>query len=129
VTRLTILVDTSILIDHLRGNESARSALIEASKQGRKLMISVVTRTEILGGMRPGEQSGTLRLLDAIDCIEVDRTIADRAGELARAYRSSHPRVDVVDYILAATAQLANAELWTRNVKHFPMFDRLAAPY
>ena len=31
--------------------------------------------------------------------------------------------------LIAATATVSGAELWTRNVKHFPMFESLAAPY
>jgi len=53
-----------------------------------------------------------------------------KAGErLANQYLRSHPDVDSVDYVIAATAQHLGAELWTRNLKHFPMFPGLSAPY
>ncbi|GAA1097327.1 hypothetical protein GCM10009648_40710 [Tsukamurella spumae] len=48
---------------------------------------------------------------------------------LARRYRASHSGIDIADYLIAATATAAGAELWTRNIKHFPMFERLESPY
>jgi predicted nucleic acid-binding protein len=36
-------------------------------------------------------------------------------------HRRSHPGIDVVDYVIAATAEEHHAELLTLHVKHFPM--------
>jgi predicted nucleic acid-binding protein len=55
--------------------------------------------------------------------------MSERAGMLANRYLRSHPGVDPVDYVVAATAQHLGAELWTRNLKHFPMFPGLSTPY
>ena len=126
---MTILIDTSVLIDHLRGDEAARRALATAAKQGERLACSVVTRVEVLAGMRPEEEQPTRRLLSALDWISVDDEIAERAGALANRFLRSHPGVDPVDFIIAATAEIHDAILWTRNVKHFPMIPDLAAPY
>ncbi len=126
---MTIVVDTSVLIDHLRGSVDARSALRQAAAAGERLTSSVLTRVEILAGMRPGEETATQLLFDVLDWIDVDDDIAVRAGRLANRYLRSHPGVDTVDYVIAATATQINAQLWTRNLKHFPMFPGLAAPY
>ena len=88
-----------------------------------------MTRVEVLTGMRPSEELPTHRLLRLLEWVPVDRKIADRAGELGRAYLRSHPGVDPVDLVIAATVELLEAELWTRNVKHFPMISGLRAPY
>lgn len=126
---MTVLVDTSILIDHLRGNDSAREALRSAADSGTRVAASVVTKVEVLAGMRPSEEDRTRRLLDVIDWIQVDDPIAEQAGALANQYLRSHPGVDPIDYIIAATAQALDADLWTRNLKHFPMFPQLSSPY
>jgi len=55
--------------------------------------------------------------------------IARRAGEFLRSYRRSHSGIDLVDYCVAATAELHGAKLVTLNVKHFPMFPDLVPPY
>jgi predicted nucleic acid-binding protein len=126
---MTVLVDTSVLVDHLRGNHAARDALAEAVARGDRLAASVVVKVEILAGMRPEEECLTRRLLDAVEWFPVTDPIAERAGELANRFLRSHPGVDPVDYIIAATATLHDAALWTRNVRHFPMFPDLRAPY
>ncbi len=126
---MTILVDTSVLVDHLRGDADSRRATSEAVRSGERLACSVVTKVEVLAGMRPDEERVTRRLLQALEWMPVDDAVAERAGALANRYLGSHPGVDPVDYIIAATAELNDAALWTRNLKHFPMFPRLTAPY
>ena len=126
---MTILVDTSVLIDHLRGDDAARRALTGATLNGARLASSTVTKVEVLAGLRQDEEEATRRLLSALDWIPVDDAIAERAGRLANRYLRSHPGVDPVDFIIAATAELHDAELWTRNTKHFPMVADLTPPY
>ena len=125
---MTVLIDTSVLIDHLRGEEAARRAQAEAARQGERLACSVITKVEVLAGMRPEEEPPTRRLLSALDWIDVDDAIAEKAGELAHRFRS-HPGVDPVDFIIAATAELHDASLWIRDVRRFPMISDLAPPY
>jgi predicted nucleic acid-binding protein len=124
-----IVADTSVLVDNLRGRPEARAAFSEALVAGERIAASVLTKTEILAGVRRGEERGTEDLLDQVDWVPVDDAIAEAAGRLARRYRESRPGVEVVDYVIAATAQELAAPLWTTNVKHFPMFPRLAPPY
>src|SRR5215217_2311165 len=116
------LVDTSVLIDHLRGNPGAVDLLHAAATAGDELWSVTVVRTEVLAGMRPREERATRRLLDALRWQDVTVAIADRAGELASKYLKSHSGVDTVDYLVAAAALELAADVWTTNVRHFPMF-------
>lgn len=126
---MTVVVDTSVLIDHLRGRAEARDALRALADSGEAMAGSVLTRTDLLAGMRAAEEEATLALLDAFDWLPVTAEVADGAGRLAQRYLRSHPGVDTVDYVIAATVESVGARLWTRNVKHFPMFAGLASPY
>jgi predicted nucleic acid-binding protein len=45
---MTIVVDTSVLIDHLRGVDGARDSLRNAAKAGERLVASVMTKIEVL---------------------------------------------------------------------------------
>jgi predicted nucleic acid-binding protein len=89
----------------------------------------VVTKVEVLAGMRASEEDATSTLLRAVEWIAVDDGVAERAGQLANRFLRSHPGVDPIDYIIAATAQQLEAQLWTRNLKHFPMYPDLTSPY
>jgi len=124
-----IVADTSVLIDHLRRRADARDLFQRARHRGETLAASVLTRVEVLAGVRPGEEAGTTALLAELEWIAVDVEIADAAGALANTFRRSHGAIDVVDYVVAATVQQTHATLWTTNVRHFPMFPQLAAPY
>jgi len=88
-----------------------------------------MTRVEVLAGMRASEKTATYGLLSLFEWIPVDEAVADRAGRTARQYLRSHPGVDPVDFVIAATAEAMDAELWTRNQKHFPMLPDLTDPY
>ena len=123
------VVDTSVLVDHLRGDPRAHALLEREARAGRELWSSVVVRTEVLAGMRCHEEAQTLALLDALSWQEVTVELADAAGALARSYLRSHPGVDVADYLVAATAELLGGDLLTLNVKHFPMFAGLEPAY
>lgn len=132
---MTVLLDTSVVIDLLRGNVAALAAVRAAVEDGHDLAASVVVKVEVLAGMRPQEEQPTRRLLEGIDWIAVDELIAESAGRLANQYALSHSGIDPMDYIIAATVhattarQGQDAQLWTRNVKHFPMFAQLQPPY
>lgn len=125
---MTSLLDTSILIDHLRGRAEATEVLLAAASDETPL-VSALTRVEIEGGMRSDQRHGVRRLFDVLDIVPVTDEIARDAGELLRRYRQSHPGIDLVDFVIAATARVTGSQLLTLNVRHFPMFDRLRAPY
>jgi len=117
------------LIDWLRGREEARALVRPAFEMSGVIAASVLSRTELLHGLRPTEHTAFERLASALDWIPVTVEIADAAGEMASAFRRSHAMIETIDYVIAATAQTIGASLWTRNVKHFPMFAGLRAPY
>lgn len=125
---MTVLVDTSVIIDVLRGHEMARQVLREARKIDR-LHASEVTRLEVLAGMRPREERSTRTLLATFWWHPVDEGIAELAGELGRKWLPGNRGIDTADLAIAATATSLDAELFTLNVKHFPMFPALTAPY
>lgn len=124
-----ILVDSDVLISHLRGVEAARAWLVDARRRTGPLAISAVSVAEIIGGMRSGEGRDVTRLLDSMELGIVGRDIAWRAGQLRREFARSHHSIGIADYLIAATALVRGWELATLNVRHFPMFAGLAAPF
>lgn len=125
---MTALVDTSILVDHLRGKRSA-AELLEAERKAGSLHASEITRLEVLAGMRPKEEERTRLLLSTLIWHEVDSAVAEEAGALGRRWLPSHGGLDGADLAIAATAILIGARLLTVNIRHFPMFPKLRTPY
>ena len=127
---MRLVLDTSVLIDHLRGVPPGAAGLIpDAIARGDELWSSQIVRAELLAGMRPTEEPATRDLLRLITWAEVDESSAEAAGALGRQYLRSHPGIDAADLIVAALVLHLGAELKTTNVKHFPMFRDLKAPY
>jgi len=118
-----------VLIDYLRGVEAARELLRSALEREEVVAASVLSRIELSIGMRPRERRATDALVGALRWLDVDAAVGEQADALARRYARSHSGIDAVDYCVAATALVNGMELWTLNVRHFPMFERLRPPW
>jgi predicted nucleic acid-binding protein len=125
---MSVLVDTSILIDYLRGHRDAAD-LLERERAAGPLHASEITRLEVLAGMRPAEERQTRSLLSTLRWYVVDEDVAEKAGELGREWLPRHRGIDGADLAIAATSLLVDARLLTLNVSHFPMFAGLSRPY
>lgn len=123
-----ILVDSDVLIAHLRGGEQAHAWLKEARRRG-PLAASVVSIAELTGGMRSTERREVWSLLGSLRAEPVTELVARRAGEFMRQYRRSHSGIGLPDYLIAATAETRGLMLATLNVRHFPMFTNLKPPF
>lgn len=126
---MRLLIDSSVLIDHLRGVEAAQALLADAARRRDELWSLTPVRTEILGGLLPGEEGTTLRLLELLRWQEVTVEVADLAALYRRRFGRSHGGIDLVDYLLAAAAEILGARLVTLNVRDFPMLPGLEPAY
>lgn len=124
-----ILVDSDVLIEHLRGNAAARDWLVSARQSSGPLAVSVVSLTEIAGGMRSPERREVMRLLGSMHRFQVTEQVAWRAATLMREYSRSHSGIGLGDYLIASTALTEGLELATLNLRHYPMFAGLARPF
>lgn len=125
---MSVLVDTSVLIDYLHGRQDAADVL-ENERAQAPLHASEITRLEVLAGMRAAEEETTCALLSTLVWHPVDADVAEEAGALGRRWLPSHNTIDSADLAIAATAIWNGCRLLTRNVGHFPMFTELRAPY
>lgn len=124
---MAAVIDTSVIIDVLRGVDEARELLRAEVRTG--VHASEITRVEVLAGMRRSEEAATRALLGVFRWHAVDEDVAESAGELGRVWLPSHRGIGAADLAIAATAQRLGLPLHTLNVKHFPMFAGIAAPY
>jgi predicted nucleic acid-binding protein len=94
------LIDSDVLIEHLRGKEPARDWLVRARQESGPLAISVVSLTEIAGGMRSPERREVMRLPGSMQRFEVTEQVARRAAALMQEYRRSHSGIGLGDYLI-----------------------------
>lgn len=123
---MTPVFDTTILIDILRGDPRAIDYALSVEDVP---ICSEVTRAEVLRGLRSEERTSAERLFRRLRWVTVDEAVARLAGEFGRQFRRSHAGIGVADLLIAATASHLGTDLATTNVRHYPMFKGLRAPY
>ena len=107
-----VLVDTDVLVDHLRAGRSFH-------EPGSSVWYSVLTRAELFAG-RMTEEAPVQRLLRPLRELPVDRRVGESAGRIRRATGLALP-----DAVIAATALVHDLPLLTRNRRHFERVSRL----
>jgi tRNA(fMet)-specific endonuclease VapC len=127
VTRF--LLDTTVLIAHLRGDEDVARFLLDLVGAGHVVGVCCVNVAEIERGIRPRERKAAEALLARLAYLPTTQEAAVRAGrymaELARRGRTLH----LADALVAATARTHGAVLVTDDVADFPMRDvRVVSP-
>lgn len=118
---MTVLVDSDILIEVLRGKDALIvSKWIDLSNSDAAVLYSSVSVAELWAGARSNEHYALNNLFRALTCVPVEAETGRRAGDYLRIFRTSHG-VGMADALIAAGTVMSNAELWTRNRKHYPM--------
>ncbi|MEP6602037.1 MAG: type II toxin-antitoxin system VapC family toxin [Nitrospirota bacterium] len=118
---MSILIDSDILIEVSRGvDKKVLDSWTRLSDSDEVLLCSPVTIAELWHGARPNEHGILNDLFTALLCVPIDREIGHRAGDYLRQYHKSH-HLELGDALIAATATIQEAALWTRNRKHYPM--------
>ena len=115
------LLDTSVIIDCLRGIKHRPQQLENLCVQGHMLGCCCVNIAEIYAGVKPGEEKVTQKLINSLEYFEITREIAQKAGKLKHFYQKRGITLHLADTLIAATALSQDLILITDNAKHFPM--------
>jgi predicted nucleic acid-binding protein len=117
----TILLDTSVIFDHLNGRAGRTEFLDRLLVEGHLLACCAVNITEVYESLRPGEEAKTDAFLDSLEHLPVTPPIARQAGLLRRDWRTKGQTLSYTDVTIAAVALSNTTPLLTDNRKHFPM--------
>lgn len=114
------LADTTILIDHLRGNLQARNFLLTYN-----VAITPVTLAELIQGTKIKKQIAVIdAAVNDLTVYSINETITTLAIDLMRKFFHSHHLL-FLDALIAATAITYKLNLVTTNIKHFQMIKEL----
>lgn len=120
----TVLIDTDIAIDYLRGNKNARDLIFQLLDSGRAYL-SILSVYELHAGMKDKEKDHTVSFIDACNIEPLSMEIAQKAGELYRKNRKQGITLTAIDCLINATAVLKNHKIATNNKGHYPNRDIL----
>ena len=115
----TVLIDTDVAIDFLRGEPYARDFLLPLWDVSQAYL-SVLTIYELYAGMKEKERDSTKDFIDACLIEPVSQEIAVKAGEWRALYREKGITLTAIDCLIASTALLQGHKIATRNVRHYP---------
>lgn len=119
---MNYLLDTTILIGHLRGKSAAVQFVLALIENGHRLGICCVNIAELYARvLTPTEEYLANRLTDRLELYNVNLQIARRAGLFWLEFSRRGISLQTTDCIIAATAIAENAILVTANTRHFPM--------
>lgn len=120
-----VLLDTTILIDLLRGRPGAVNRLQTLRTAGDRPYVCAVNVEEVERGALGSEADAIARLFDGLQVAPLGRTEGARAGRWRRDHASRGITLSQADCLVASAAVGIGARLATGNPKDFPMADLL----
>ena len=122
------LLDTNIIIDHLRGKKSIAETII---KEGGAM--SVITLGELVyGSYRSNNKAKAHKVISAIieefamSVLPVQENTVIEFAKIKAGLERSGRRLEDFDILIASTAIEHDLTLITRNSKHFKRIPRLS---
>lgn len=124
-----MILDTSFLVDVLRGERTVEQAVRTVDEQG-VARVSSITVMELWEGIHLADSSERERtvvenLLEDLREVPFDRECATLAGELTVELRRDGKPIEDADVMIAATALVHDVPVVTNNVAHFERIDGL----
>jgi predicted nucleic acid-binding protein len=111
------LLDSNVVIDALAGLPHGTRVLQEARKRPEVSVIySAITRIEVLGfpNLSAKEEEAIRRLLNEFEEVAVSNTVVERTIQIRKLVR-----IKIPDALIAASADIAQAVVVTRNTSDF----------
>lgn len=117
---MRLLLDTTVLIDYLRGAPAAER-LDERLRGGDVALTTAVNVEELVRGLFPREERHARDLVEGLIVVPLGPGEGWRAGTWRRDYAARGVTLSQADCLIAAAAVSAGAILATGNPRHFPM--------
>jgi predicted nucleic acid-binding protein len=118
-----VLLDTTVLIDLLRGRPAAVRGVRALRGGGDNVHACAINVEETVRGLRPAENEAAGRLFSALRIIPLTEREGWQAGEWRREFAQRGLTLAQADCLVAAAAVAAGARLATGNPKDFPMAE------
>ena len=121
----TWMLDTVALIDYYHGRRGVVPYLEAILDEEAAGAFSTITELELWQGIRPGEEERHEAMLALLERVPLDSAIARRAGQLRQ--QAGLDRLSLPDAAIAASADLNDYALLTRNTRDFEPLDGILA--
>lgn len=117
-----ILLDSDVIIDILR-NFRKTIEVVERLFEKSELYVSGITEAEVLAGeelTNENKKEIVMELLSRFEKFNPNNEALKLSGEFKRRYK-----ISLLDCIIAATAYVIKAELFSKNLKDFEKIEEI----
>jgi tRNA(fMet)-specific endonuclease VapC len=131
-----VCLDTSVLVDNLRGRRETVDYIRKLEATGADLSTTTINSFELFyGAYRSARREKNLAaakaLLRRLVVVELSEVASEEAGNLLAMLESKGEGIDFRDILIAAISKTQEMALVTKNTEHFsriPGLEILAAP-
>lgn len=115
------LLDTTVLIDYLRGRQPVLDAIKSMARDGHQLRVCCINVAELHSRIRPSEEVPATALLDSLEYLPISISAAKRAGDWRYEMARHGVTVATANALVAACAYENGSIVVTGNVDDFQM--------
>ena len=118
---MLLILDSTFVIDHLKGDPSARERWHRMFQEGDQPVVTEVIVCEVRTGLRDADEAILERFLLPTEFVQPGRETATLAGRWRAEIRESGRTLGLPDALIAASAFHLGAAVLTRNARDFAL--------
>jgi len=118
-----VLLDTTVLIDLLRGRPGAATRLASVRAAGDTAHACAINVEEVVRGLRATEEDAAQRLFAGLRVVPLVEREGRQAGEWRRMFAARGQTLAQADCLVGAAAFSIGARVATGNPKDFPFAE------
>lgn len=118
---MRLVLDSTFLIDHLRGDPAAVQRLHEVFADGDDPVVTEIVVCEVRTGIRPGDEARFAALLEPLEFVQPGVETALMAGQWRAELHGRGRTLSIGDALIGAVAEALGATVLTRNAKDFAL--------
>ena len=122
---MTVLADTSIWVDYLRGGRHSKAARLDDLLLAGEIVVCGPVVAEILAGAKAPDRSKLWLLMAGLPWADLGRVQWQTVGETAAHLREKGVSVALTDIEIAVAAVDSSSRVWTRDAD-FPRIKAAA---
>jgi predicted nucleic acid-binding protein len=125
-----VCLDSTVLIDILRGNREAEEYLKKCEENDEEIIISSICAMELIKGVSFApelikEKMDIQELLNQFTELPFTHEIAFEAGKIDAELEKKGQMIQIEDIMIGASAKVNGQILVTRNIKHLKRINGL----
>ena len=129
MNHVRLLLDSTFVIDHLRGQPEAVDRLRRIFEDGDDPIVTEIVVCEVRAGLRADAEVHLDAFLEPIEFVQPGAVVAMAAGRWRAELRVRDRTLSLGDALIAATADALGARVITRNIRDFTLTNVAVESY